>query len=113
MNPETMTRVVALLTESSQWTGPGGKERALREAGGPLEELLQDLVKVDLEIEPDATPTEVVQAVCQALSPRVTDVISAFTVAFRQLAAEHDRFDPQITSADVLRNLGVRAAQRS
>ncbi|MFH8581645.1 hypothetical protein [Streptomyces zaomyceticus] len=108
MNAETMMQVVAILTESGRWIGPEA-DTVPDDGSSTFDSLLNDLLKVEVAVDANATPAEMAEAVGQAISPRLTAVAAAFAAAFHQLAVEHDRLDPEVTSADVLRSLAVRA----
>ncbi|MGW5003220.1 hypothetical protein ACWEP8_36830 [Streptomyces hydrogenans] len=108
MNAETMMQVIGILTESGRWVGPDADTKPY-EGGGPLDGLLSDLMKIEVAVDVDATPAEMAEAIGQALVPRVAAVVAAFAAAFHQLAVEHDRLDPEVTSADVLRDLALQA----
>lgn len=106
---DVVTRVVAVLTETADWVRDDSAD-----AGGDdvVNDLIGELLSTEVSISADATPREVAEALSDAMRPKVSQVLAAFAGAFHRLAIEHDRLDPEVTSADVLQQMALNS-QRS
>lgn len=106
-----MTRVVAILTETAGWVEDGARELPDDDQGLLLVgELVNSLLSVPVTVPGNATPVEVVAKISEAISAPTFRTLAAFAAAFHELAAEHDRHDPEVTSSDVLRALALRVS---
>ncbi|MEV7125871.1 hypothetical protein [Streptomyces sp. NPDC093260] len=105
---EVMLRVVAILTKTREYIGDGSPEL---DAPGEalLNELVKDMFPRTVDVADDAAPQEVASAIAKAISSPIFTAFGAFAAAFHQLAAEHDRHDPEVTSAQVLQNIALQA----
>ncbi|MEV8037420.1 hypothetical protein ACFYW8_30785 [Streptomyces sp. NPDC002742] len=106
---EVMTRVVAILTKTREYVGDDAPEPD-DESDVLLNELVKDIFPRSVDIDDDAAPQEVANAIAQAMSGPIFTAFGAFVAAFHQLAEEHDRGDPEVPSAQVLRDLALRAS---
>ncbi|MFD9462005.1 hypothetical protein [Streptomyces sp. NPDC060027] len=106
---EVMARVVAILTKTREYVGEDAPEPD-SEGDVLLNELVKDIFPRSVDIDDDATPQEVANAIAKAMSGPIFAAFGAFAAAFHQLAAEHDRDDPEVSSAQVLRDLALRAS---
>ncbi|WPO69924.1 hypothetical protein [Streptomyces sp. KN37] len=105
---ERINQVIAILTKTGEYIGhhdPDLDEDGERLLGS----LVKELFPKDLDIEDDATPQEVANAIIKDISGPIFSAFGAFCLAFHRLAAEHDRNAPEVSSADVLRQLAIEA----
>ncbi|WP_328903326.1 hypothetical protein OHR86_28395 [Streptomyces sp. NBC_00441] len=108
---EVMTRVIAILTETRKWVaddaeGDASDDQALDLVGA----LVNELVSTSFEVPGDASPQDVAAAIGGAMSSPLFKAFAGFAAAFHLLAAEHDQHNPEVTSADVLRDLALRVS---
>lgn len=111
---EVVTRVVAILTETTEWVreeNDGADSDDSDDSLALVGELIADLFPKGLSISSDATPQQVANALSAEIQGSLNRTIGAFASAFHQLAVEHDRHDPEVTSAQVLQELALRAQQ--
>ncbi|MFB7211968.1 hypothetical protein [Streptomyces sp. NPDC056255] len=110
---EVVKRVVGILTEA-------GEIRRLLEENVDREDLETDpsVVTVLLNetmpritVPEDATIEEVATLVGREVGGAVEQLVGAFTLAFAMLAQVHDSGQTDVTSADVLQDLALRAEQ--
>ncbi|MGW2179948.1 hypothetical protein ACWCXX_17950 [Streptomyces sp. NPDC001732] len=110
---EVVKRVVGILTEA-------GEIRRLLEENADRDDLDTDpgVVTVLLNetmprisIPEDASIDEVAALVGREVGAAVEQLVGAFTLAFALLAQVHDSGQTDVTSADVLQDLALRAEQ--
>ncbi|MEU0630116.1 hypothetical protein [Streptomyces sp. NPDC005989] len=110
---EVVKRVVGILTEA-------GEIRRLLEENVDRDDLETDpsVVTVLLNetmpritVPEDATIEEVATLVGREVGGAVEQLVGAFTLAFAMLAQVHDSGQTDVTSADVLQDLALRAEQ--
>ncbi|WP_177328019.1 hypothetical protein OH786_24520 [Streptomyces atratus] len=110
---EVVKRVVGILTEA-------GEIRRLLEENVDREDLETDpsVVTVLLNetmpritVPEDASIEEVATLVGREVGGAVEQLVGAFTLAFAMLAQVHDSGQTDVTSADVLQDLALRAEQ--
>ncbi len=106
-------RVVGILTEA-------GEMRRLLEENPDREDADTDSTVVTallnetmprIAIPEDATVEDVVVVVGREVGGAVEQLVGAFTLAFAMLAQIHDSGQTDVTSADVLQDLALRAEQ--
>lgn len=110
---EVVKRVVGILTEA-------GEMRRLLEENPDREDADTDSTVVTallnetmprIAIPEDATVEDVVVLVGREVGGAVEQLVGAFTLAFAMLAQVHDSGQTDVTSADVLQDLALRAEQ--
>ncbi|MFF9587878.1 hypothetical protein ACF1FX_01400 [Streptomyces sp. NPDC014646] len=110
---EVVKRVVGILTEA-------GEIRRLLEESGDRDDVEADSTVVTallnetmprITIPEDATIEEVATLVGREVGGAVEQLVGAFTLAFAMLAQVHDSGQTDVTSADVLQDLALRAEQ--
>ncbi|MEU3651595.1 hypothetical protein AB0E67_01905 [Streptomyces sp. NPDC032161] len=110
---EVVKRVVGILTEA-------GEIRRLLEESGDRDDVEADSTVVTallnetmprITIPEDATIEEVASLVGREVGGAVEQLVGAFTLAFAMLAQVHDSGQTDVTSADVLQDLALRAEQ--
>ncbi|MFB8039415.1 hypothetical protein ACFC5Z_42345 [Streptomyces sp. NPDC056004] len=110
---EVVKRVVGILTEA-------GEIRRLLEENADRDDLETDpsVVTVLLNetmpritVPEDASIEEVATLVGREVGGAVEQLVGAFTLAFAMLAQVHDSGQTDVTSADVLQDLALRAEQ--
>jgi hypothetical protein len=102
---EVIARVIAILTKTGEYVGDSTPDD---DGEGLLNELVKDLFPRSVDVADDAAPQDVANAIGEAISGPIFATLGAFAAAFHQLAAEHDRHDPEVTSAQVLQELALR-----
>ncbi|MEV5611501.1 hypothetical protein [Streptomyces sp. NPDC052225] len=107
---EVIRKVVAILTELSTWTGsPGADQDPPADGMKLVGEIVDEFMVAEAEIPDGASPQEIATIAATALTPGVARAFGAFARAFHDLAQEHDRHNPAVTSADILRRLALEA----
>ncbi|MFF3729797.1 hypothetical protein ACFYXM_05550 [Streptomyces sp. NPDC002476] len=110
---EVVKRVVGILTEA-------GEIRRLLEESGDRDDVEADSTVVTallnetmprITIPEDATIEEVATLVGREVGGAVEQLVGAFTLAFAMLAQVHDSGQTDVSSADVLQDLALRAEQ--
>ncbi|MFE2930359.1 hypothetical protein [Streptomyces sp. NPDC059278] len=110
---EVVKRVVGILTEA-------GEIRRLLEENVDREDLETDPSVVTvllnetmprISVPEDASIEEVATLVGREVGGAVEQLVGAFTLAFAMLAQVHDSGQTDVTSADVLQDLALRAEQ--
>ncbi|MET9099598.1 hypothetical protein [Streptomyces antibioticus] len=109
---EIMQRVVGILTQGAEL------ERLLVEDvertdldASAIDEFIRELMPREFSVAGGAEPQDVADAIAAELVPAIGKTIAAFSLAFLELANEHDGTQPARTAADVLRDLALRAEQ--
>ncbi|UUU32415.1 hypothetical protein JIX56_22315 [Streptomyces sp. CA-210063] len=109
---EIMQRVVGILTEAIEMRRQArehpGAEVALT---GAISALLAETLPT-VELPADASAQEATGIIADALGPAIVSLANCFSYAFVHLAEVHDAGRTDTTTADVLRSLSLRFAQR-
>ncbi|MFD7862437.1 hypothetical protein [Streptomyces sp. NPDC057682] len=110
---EVLKRVVGILTEAGEMRrlmeeDPGREERA---ADSTVVTALLNETMPRIAIPETATIEDVVVLVGREVGGAVEQLVGAFTLAFATLAQVHDAGRTDVTSADVLQDLALRAEQ--
>ncbi|MFD7067645.1 hypothetical protein ACFV97_10480 [Streptomyces sp. NPDC059913] len=110
---EVVKRVVGILTEA-------GEIRRLLEENVDRDDLDPDSGVVTvllnetmprISVPEDASVQEVATLIAREVGGAVEQLVGAFTLAFAMLAQVHDSGQTDVTSADVLQDLALRAEQ--
>jgi hypothetical protein len=103
---EIMQRVVGALTRMQEWV----RDPAAAEAdqSGIVSELLMECLS-PLRFDRSWSDERLSAELSKQISGSLLQVIASFASAFLQLAEYHDAGDTDVSSADVLRELAVRA----
>ncbi|MCT9088474.1 hypothetical protein N4G70_06280 [Streptomyces sp. ASQP_92] len=110
---EVLKRVIGILTEA------GDYRRRIEEDGeqgprdteiGIVTALLNETMP-HIRIPADATPQEMATLVAREVGGAIRQLVAAFSLAFLALAQVHDSGEPDMSSADVLRDLALRAEE--
>ncbi|MFF2012873.1 hypothetical protein ACFVWY_27875 [Streptomyces sp. NPDC058195] len=110
---EVVKRVVGILTEA-------GEIRRLLEENVDRDDLDPDSGVVTvllnetmprISVPEDASVQEVAALIAREVGGAVEQLVGAFTLAFAMLAQVHDSGQTDVTSADVLQDLALRAEQ--
>ncbi|WP_329042248.1 hypothetical protein OHT61_28995 [Streptomyces sp. NBC_00178] len=112
---EVLKRVIGILTEAGEMqrqaeedTGSGD----LDTGGGMVTTLLNETMP-HIAIPADASVEEMAVLVGREVGGAVEQLVGAFTLAFIALAQIHDSGQHDVTSADVLQDLALRAEELS
>jgi hypothetical protein len=112
---EVLKRVIGILTEAGEMqrhaeesTGGGDPD-----AGGSMVTTLLNETMPHIAIPSDATVEEMAVLVGREVGGAVEQLVGAFTLAFIALAQVHDSGQEDMTSADVLQDLALRAEELS
>lgn len=110
---EIIQRVIGVLTEAGEY-----KRQLLEDPDrgdvaneGTIESLLRDVLRLELDVPEGASLQDIAALVGKELGPVVYRLLGGFALAFHELAEEHDRHDPEVSSAEVLRRLALRAEE--
>ncbi|MEU3061840.1 hypothetical protein AB0P12_24650 [Streptomyces subrutilus] len=106
---EVIKKVVGILTEAYADVRPReGEDEADAEEPGLIGQFLTEAMP-KIELSPDDSLEELADQVGREMGQAVTQLAAAFAAAYIELALVHDDGDPAVSSADVLRNLAIRA----
>ncbi|MFJ8749142.1 hypothetical protein ACIREO_07385 [Streptomyces sp. NPDC102441] len=111
---EVLKRVIGILTEAGEM-----QRHAEEDAGGDPdagENMVTTLLNETMPhiaIPSDATVEEMAALVGREVGGAVEQLVGAFTLAFIALAQIHDTGQEDVTSADVLQDLALRAEELS
>ncbi|MGW0790669.1 hypothetical protein ACWD04_21080 [Streptomyces sp. NPDC002911] len=111
---EVLKRVIGILTEAgeiqrhAEEDAGGGPD-----AGGSMVTTLLNETMPHIAIPSDATVEEMAALVGREVGGAVEQLVGAFTLAFIALAQIHDSGQGDVTSADVLQDLALRAEELS
>ncbi|MFC9947594.1 hypothetical protein [Streptomyces pratensis] len=112
---EVLKRVIGILTEAGEMqrhaeedTGGGDPD-----AGENMVTTLLNETMPHIAIPSDATVEEMAALVGREVGGAVEQLVGAFTLAFIALAQIHDSGQADVTSADVLQDLALRAEELS
>ncbi|MFE3522392.1 MULTISPECIES: hypothetical protein [unclassified Streptomyces] len=109
---EVLKRVIGILTEA------GDYRRRIEEDGeqgrdigtGIVTALLNETMP-HIEIPADATPQEMATLVAREVGGAISQLVAAFSLAYVALAHVHDSGAQDMSSADVLQDLALRAEE--
>ncbi|WNI17544.1 hypothetical protein [Actinacidiphila sp. ITFR-21] len=102
-------RIIGILTEAKQMQTLLEEDPDREDISGDnVRALLNETMPV-IELPVDATPAELGEAISLQLSPVIERLTGAFSLIFLQLADIHDAGRTDISSADVLQDLALRA----
>ncbi|WP_327112077.1 hypothetical protein OG206_03615 [Streptomyces sp. NBC_01341] len=112
---EVLKRVIGILTEAGEMqrqaeedTGSGDLD-----AGGSMVTTLLNETMPHIAVPSDASVEEMAVLVGREVGGAVEQLVGAFTLAFIALAQIHDSGQQDVTSADVLQDLALRAEELS
>lgn len=110
---EVLKRVIGILTEAGDYRR---RIEAEAERGAPDTEIgivtaLLNETMPHIEIPADATPQEMATLVAREVGGAIRQLVAAFSLAFVALAQVHDSGERDVTSADVLQDLALRAEE--
>lgn len=106
-------RVIGVLTETGDY-----KRKLLENPdhddtgnGTPIDELLRDILRVELDIPADATLQDIAAIVGEEMGPVVYRLLGCFALAFHELAEVHDAGQTDVSSTEVLRRLALKSEE--
>ncbi|CAM5521183.1 hypothetical protein SAVIM338S_03943 [Streptomyces avidinii] len=106
---EVVKKVVAILTEAyDDFRQPDSAETPDAEDTGLIGQFLTEAMP-RIELSEDDSLEEIAERVGREIGTAVTQLAAAFASAYIQLALVHDEGDPDVPSAQVLRELAIRA----
>ncbi|MEU0303162.1 hypothetical protein ABZ252_27465 [Streptomyces sp. NPDC006175] len=111
---EVLKRVIGILTEAGEMQRHAEEEMGGDPAAGEnmVTTLLNETMP-HIAIPSDATVEEMAVLVGREVGGAVEQLVGAFTLAFIALAQIHDSGQEDVTSADVLQDLALRAEELS
>lgn len=113
-NGEIIQRVVGVLVETGEYKR-GLIENPDREETdddtGVFSDLVGEVLRVEMAVPSDTTLQEYGNLVGQALGPAVYRLLGGFALAFWELAEVHDAGRTDVSSAEVLRRLALKAEE--
>ncbi|GGT91847.1 hypothetical protein GCM10010289_10230 [Streptomyces violascens] len=110
---EVLKRVIGILTEAGDYRRriEEDDERGARETDIGIVTALLNETMPHIEIPADATPQEMATLVAREVGGAIRQLVAAFSLAFVALAQVHDSGEQDVTSADVLQDLALRAEE--
>ena len=112
---EVLKRVIGILTEAGEMQRQAEADLGQNypEAGPGIVTTLLNETMPHIAIPGDATVEEMAVLVGREVGGAVEQLVGAFTLAFIALAQIHDSGQQDVTSADVLQDLALRAEELS
>ncbi|MFE6042530.1 hypothetical protein [Streptomyces sp. NPDC056452] len=112
---EVLKRVIGILTEAGEMQRQAEEDTNGHDpdAGGSIVTTLLNETMPHIAIPGDATVEEMALLVGREVGGAVEQLVGAFTLAFIALAQVHDSGQGEVTSADVLQDLALRAEELS
>ncbi|MEU1215483.1 hypothetical protein ACFYSH_08715 [Streptomyces sp. NPDC005791] len=111
---EVLKRVIGILTEAGEMQRHAEEDTSGDpDAGGSMVTTLLNETMPHIAIPSDATVEEMAVLVGREVGGAVEQLVGAFTLAFIALAQIHDSGQSDVTSADVLQDLALRAEELS
>ncbi|MEU9358770.1 hypothetical protein AB0M10_26835 [Streptomyces sp. NPDC051840] len=110
---EVLKRVIGILTEAGEMQRHVEEDDGDPDAGGNMVTTLLNETMPHIAIPADATVEEMAALVGREVGGAVEQLVGAFTLAFIALAQIHDSGQQDVTSADVLQDLALRAEELS
>ncbi|MFD7537301.1 hypothetical protein [Streptomyces sp. NPDC059819] len=110
---EVLKRVIGILTEAGDYRRriEEDGERGPRDTEIGIVTALLNETMPHIEIPADATPQEMATLVAREVGGAIRQLVAAFSLAFVALAQVHDSGEPDVSSADVLQDLALRAEE--
>ncbi|MFD5146812.1 hypothetical protein [Streptomyces sp. NPDC058401] len=106
---EVVKKVVAILTEAyDDFRQPDAAAAPEAEDIGLIGQFLTEVMP-RIELSRDDSLEEIAEQIGREMGTAVTQLTAAFTAAYIQLALVHDEGDPEVPSAQVLRDMAIRA----
>ncbi|MEW1633371.1 hypothetical protein AB0469_04805 [Streptomyces sp. NPDC093801] len=106
---EVVKKVVAILTEAYEdFREPGPAAASDTEERDLIGQFLTEAMP-KIELSGDDSLEEIAERVGREMGMAVTQLAAAFASAYIQLALVHDDGDPAVPSAQVLRDMAIRA----
>ncbi|MBT2365534.1 hypothetical protein J7E88_09430 [Streptomyces sp. ISL-10] len=108
---EVLRHVIGILTQACEWQRLLEEDVArddIDKEADVVTALLNETLP-SVRVPSDANAVEIAQIIGQELGDAIQQLAGAFTVAFVTLAEVHDAGRQDVTSADVLRELALRA----
>lgn len=111
---EVLKRVIGILTEAGEMQRHAEEDTGGDpDAGENMVTTLLNETMPHIAIPSDATVEEMAALVGREVGGAVEQLVGAFTLAFIALAQIHDTGQEDVTSADVLQDLALRAEELS
>lgn len=112
---EVLKRVIGILTEAGEMQRKAEEDThgGDLDVGGSIVTTLLNETMPHIAIPGDATVEEMALLVGREVGGAVEQLVGAFTLAFIALAQVHDSGQEDVTSADVLQDLALRAEELS
>lgn len=112
---EVLKRVIGILTEAGEMQRQAEQDMGGDDpdVGGSIVTTLLNETMPHIAISGDASVEEVALLVGREVGGAVEQLVGAFTLAFIALAQVHDSGQEEVTSADVLQDLALRAEELS
>ncbi|AYG84207.1 hypothetical protein DWB77_06420 [Streptomyces hundungensis] len=110
---EVLKRVIGILTEAGDYRRriEQDEERGSRNTEIGIVTALLNETMPHIEIPADATPQEMATLVAREVGGAIQQLVAAFSLAFVALAQVHDSGEQDVSSADVLQDLALRAEE--
>jgi hypothetical protein len=109
---ERIQRVVGVLTETGEY-----KRKLLENPdhydhdGTAIDGLLRDILRMELDIPAGATLQDIAALIGEEMGPVIYRLLGCFALAFHELAEVHDAGQTDVSSAEVLRRLALKAEE--
>ncbi|MEV6260016.1 hypothetical protein AB0M42_04535 [Streptomyces sp. NPDC051784] len=110
---EVLKRVIGILTEAGEMQRHVEEDDGDPDAGGNMVTTLLNETMPHIAIPANATVEEMAALVGREVGGAVEQLVGAFTLAFIALSQIHDSGQHDVTSADVLQDLALRAEELS
>ncbi|WP_435135963.1 hypothetical protein [Actinacidiphila sp. bgisy144] len=102
-------RIIGILTEARQMQVLLAEDPERQDISGDNVRALLNETMPTIEFPADASPGEIGEALSVQLSPVIERLTGAFSLIFLQLADVHDAGRTDVSSADLLQDLALRA----
>jgi hypothetical protein len=106
---EFVRRIIGILTEARQMQVLLEEDPDRQDISGDNVRALLNETMPTIEFPAEASPSEIGEALSIQLSPVIERLTGAFSLIFLQLADIHDSGRTDLTSADILQDLALRA----
>jgi hypothetical protein len=115
-NGEIIQRVVGVLTQTAEVyrllrEDPDRNDEELDAGTTVISDLVSEVLRAELVIPANASPQEVVNIAVEALREPIYQLLAASAFAFVELAEVHDAGRSDVSSAEVLRRLALKAEE--
>ncbi|MFE9371019.1 hypothetical protein ACFYM2_14795 [Streptomyces sp. NPDC006711] len=110
---EVLKRVIGILTEAGDYRRriEENGERGGRDTEVGIVTALLNETMPRVEIPAEATPQEMATLMAREVGGAIRQLVGAFSLAFVALAEVHDSGRQEVSSADVLQDLALRAEE--